>query len=126
LMSDYAGLGVRRPFLAAAMMIFLLSLMGIPPLVGFAGKLYIVEALVNGGSIGLAVLLMLNSVVSGDYYLRVNMEMFMHDPAGDATAIEPRPYLMICVGLLMLGTIVFGIFPHLALDFARQSFLAFG
>jgi NADH-quinone oxidoreductase subunit N len=126
LMSDYAGLGMRRPPLAAAMMIFLLSLMGIPPLVGFAGKLYIVEALINGGSIGLAVLLMLNSVVSGYYYLRVNMEMFMHDPAGDATAIEPRPYLMICVGLLMLGTIVFGIFPHLALDFARQSFLAFG
>src|SRR5262245_529757 len=126
LMSDYAGLGVRRPLLATAMMIFLLSLMGIPPLVGFAGKLYIVEALINGGSVGLAVLLMLNSVVSGYYYLRVNMEMFMHDPVKATTAIEPRPYLMICVGLLMLGTIVFGIFPHLALDFARQSFLMFG
>jgi NADH-quinone oxidoreductase subunit N len=126
LMSDYAGLGRRRPLLAAAMMLFLLSLMGIPPLVGFAAKLYIVEALVDGGSVGLAVLLMLNSVVSGYYYLRVNMEMFMHDPVKDAPAIEPRPYLMICIGLLMLGTIVFGIFPHLALDFARQSFQALG
>jgi NADH-quinone oxidoreductase subunit N len=126
LISDYAGLGRRRPLLAPAMMLFLLSLMGIPPLVGFAAKLYVVEALVDAGSIGLAVLLMMNSVISGYYYLRVNMEMFMHDPVKDAPAIEPRPYLMICVALLMLGTIFFGIFPDLALNFARQSFLAFG
>jgi NADH-quinone oxidoreductase subunit N len=126
LMSDYAGLGMRRPAVAGAMVLFLLSLMGIPPMVGFAGKLYIVEALVNGGCVGLAVLLMLNSVISGYYYLRVIIEMFMHDPVKEAPAIEPRPYLMMCIGLMTLGTIFFGIFPHLALDFARQSFLALG
>lgn len=126
LMSDYSGLGIRRPLLAGAMALFLLSLMGIPPLVGFAGKLYIVEALVNAGSVGLAVLLMLNSVISGYYYLRVIVEMFMHDPVKEALAIEPRPYLMICVGLATFGTIFLGIFPSLALDFARQSFIALG
>jgi NADH-quinone oxidoreductase subunit N len=126
LMSDYAGLSLRRPLLAGAMMLFLLSLMGIPPLVGFAAKLYIVEALINGGCIGLAVLLMLNSVVSGYYYLGVMIQMFMRDPVKEAVPLEPQPYLMLCVGLLMFGTIFFGIFPHLALDFARQSFLAFG
>jgi NADH-quinone oxidoreductase subunit N len=123
-MSDYAGLGLRRPLLAVAMMLFLLSLMGVPPLVGFVAKLYIVEALVKGGSVGLAVLLMVNSVVSGYYYLQVNIQMFMHDPVKEAPALEPSAYLMLCVGLLMLGTVVFGIFPHLALDFARQSFHA--
>ena len=126
LVSDYAGLGMRRPLLAGAMVLFLLSLMGIPPLVGFAGKLYIVEALVNSGCVGLAVLVMLNSVVSGYYYLRVIMEMFMHDPVKAAPALAPRPYLMICVGLATIGTVFFGIFPDLALDFARQSFLALG
>jgi NADH-quinone oxidoreductase subunit N len=126
LVTDYAGLGMRRPLLAGAMVLFLLSLMGIPPLVGFAAKLYIVEALVNSGCVSLAVVLMLNSVISGYYYLRVIMEMFMHDPVKEAAALEPRPYLMICVGLLTFGTIFFGIFPHLALDFARQSFLALG
>jgi len=126
LISDYAGLSVRRPVLATAMMLFLLSLMGIPPLVGFAGKLYIVEALVNSGCIGLAVLVMLNSVISGYYYLRVIMEMFMHDPVKAAPALAPRPYLMICVGLATIGTVFFGIFPDLALDFARQSFQALG
>ena len=126
LMSDYAGLVRRRPLLAAAMLLFLLSLMGVPPLVGFAAKLYIIEALVNGGSVGLAVLLMLTSVVSGYYYLRVIIEMFMRDPVKEPSAIEPQPYLMFCVGLLMLGTILVGIFPHLALEFARQSFLVLG
>jgi NADH-quinone oxidoreductase subunit N len=126
LVSDYAGLGLRRPLLAGAMVLFLLSLMGIPPLVGFAAKLYVVEALVNGGCVGLAVLLMLNSVVSGYYYLRVIMEMFMHEPVKEAPSIEPRPYLMICIALVTFGTIFLGIFPDLALDFARQSFLALG
>ena len=46
----------------------------------------------------------------------------MHEPS---TRPRSSP-LMICIGLLMLGTIFFGIFPHLALDFARQSFLALG
>jgi len=126
LISDYAGLGMRRPLLAGAMVLFLLSLMGIPPLVGFAAKLYIVEALVGSGCIGLAVVLMLNSVVSGYYYLGVMVEMFMHDPVKGAPSLEPRPYLMICVALATVGTIFFGIFPDRALDFARQSFQALG
>jgi NADH-quinone oxidoreductase subunit N len=124
LVSDYAGLGQRRPLLAGAMVLFLLSLTGIPPLVGFAGKLYIIEALVLAGSPGLAVILTLNSVVSAYYYLRLVIEMFMRDPVKDAPQLEPRPYLMVCVGLALVGTIFFGIFPDLALDFARHSFAA--
>jgi NADH-quinone oxidoreductase subunit N len=123
-MADYAGLSARRPLLATAMMLFLFSLMGIPPLAGFAAKLYIVEALVSGGSVGLAVVLMVNSVISGYYYLRVVMDMFMQQPVKEALPIEPRPYLRFCVALLILGTILFGIFPHLGLDFARASFFS--
>jgi NADH-quinone oxidoreductase subunit N len=126
LVSDYAGLGVRRPLLAGAMVLFLLSLMGIPPLVGFAAKLYVVEALINAGCVGLAIVLMLNSVVSGYYYLRVIMEMFMRDPVKEAPSLEPRPYLMTSVGLATIGTVFFGLFPDLALDFARQAFLVVG
>jgi NADH-quinone oxidoreductase subunit N len=126
LVSDYAGLGLRRPLLAGAMVLFLLSLMGIPPLVGFVGKLYIIEALVQGGFPGLAIILMLNSVISGYYYLRLVIEMFMRDPVTEAPVLEPRPYLMVCVGIAVLGTLFFGVFPHLALDFARHSFLAVG
>jgi len=124
LVSDYAGLGLRRPLLAGAMALFLLSLMGIPPLVGFAGKLYIIEALVKAKCAGLAVILMLNSVASGYYYLRLIIEMFMRDPVEEAPVLEPRPYLMVCVGIALIGTVFFGVFPDLALEFARHSFVA--
>jgi NADH-quinone oxidoreductase subunit N len=124
LVSDYSGLGQRRPLLAGAMVLFLLSLTGIPPLVGFAGKLYILEALVQAGYPGLAVIITLNSVVSGYYYLRLVVEMFMRDPVEEAPVLEPRPYLMVCVGIALIGTVFFGVFPDLALEFARHSFLA--
>ena len=98
--------------------------MGIPPLVGFAGKLYIIEALVKSKCAGLAVILMLNSVASGYYYLSLIIEMFMRDPVEEAPVLEPRPYLMVCVGIALIGTVFFGVFPDLALEFARSSFVA--
>lgn len=121
---DFAGLGSRRPLLGGAMVLFLLSLMGIPPLAGFVGKLYIIEALIHGQQIWLSVILILNSVVSGYYYLRVIIEMFMRDPTKDAPEIQPQPYLMLCVFVALVGTVFFGLFPDLALDAARNSFAA--
>ncbi len=124
MLSDFAGLGARRPLLGGAMVLFLLSLMGIPPLAGFVGKLYIIEALVDAQHIWLSVILILNSVVSGYYYLRVIVEMFMRDPTKDASVVEPQPYLMVCVFVALVGTVFFGLFPDLALDAARDSFAA--
>lgn len=124
--ADYAGLGLRRPALAAAMAICLLSLMGMPPLVGFAGKLYLVQAIVGAGYVGLAVLLMLNSVASGFYYLRVIVAMFMREHTGREPARASRPLLAISIALAVVGTVALGVFPHLALDFARAAFLPGG
>lgn len=123
-LEDFAGLGTRRPLLAGAMVLFMLSLMGIPPLAGFVGKLYIIEALIHGSQIVLAVILILNSVVSGYYYLRVVIEMFMRDATRDFPEPEPQPYLMLCVFLALVGTVFFGLFPDIALDAARNSFAA--
>lgn len=125
-LEDFAGLGTRRPLLGGAMVLFLLSLMGIPPLAGFVGKLYILEALIHGGQIWLSVILILNSVVSGYYYLRVIIEMFMRDATKDAPEIQPQPYLMLCVFVALAGTVFFGLFPDVALDAARNSFSALG
>ena len=124
LISDYRGLGVRRPILGAAMVLFLFSLMGIPPLAGFVGKLYIIEALVASQETILAIILILNSVVSGYYYLSLIVEMFMRDPEGEPQEVEPQPYVMICVFVALVGTIFLGIFPDTALDAARDSFAA--
>src|SRR5207248_325487 len=60
----YAGLAERRPLLALAMAAFMLSLAGVPPLVGFAGKFYVFRAAIESGYVGLAVIGVLNSVVS--------------------------------------------------------------
>ena len=124
LLSDFAGLGTRRPLLAGAMVLFLLSLMGIPPLAGFVGKLYIIEALVDANQIWLSVILILNSVVSGYYYLRVIIEMFMRDATREIPEAGPQPYLVLCVLVALVGTVFLGLFPDTALDAARNSFAA--
>ena len=122
--SDYAGLAERRPILAGVMVVFLLSLMGIPPMAGFVGKLYILEALVQVGYIGLAVVMILTSVISGYYYLRVIVEMFMRDPEKEAPDWEAKPYLVGTLLIALTGTLFFGVFPDAGLDLARQAFLS--
>lgn len=121
---DYAGLASRQPLIAAAMVLFMLSLTGIPPLVGFVGKLYLIEAIVQAGYIWLAVIMVLNSAISAYYYLRLIFEMYMRDPSRPETVMEPAPLLIACLLLATVGTIYFGIFPDAPLDFARNSFLA--
>jgi NADH-quinone oxidoreductase subunit N len=76
-LEDYAGLASQKPVLAAMFAIFLLSLAGFPLTAGFLGKLYILRALVTGGFSTLAVILVLSSLVSYFYYLRVIVVMYM-------------------------------------------------
>jgi NADH-quinone oxidoreductase subunit N len=77
---DYAGLSQREPLLAAAMAVFMLSLTGIPPLVGFWGKLFVFRAAVESGQSWLAVVGVINSAVSAFYYLGIVVQMYMRGP----------------------------------------------
>jgi NADH-quinone oxidoreductase subunit N len=76
-LEDYAGLAHQKPVLAALFSVFLLSLAGFPLTAGFLGKLYILNSLVRGGITPLAVVLVLASLVSYFYYLRVIVVMYM-------------------------------------------------
>jgi len=76
---DYAGLARRQPWLAVLMSIFLFALAGIPPTVGFTGKLFLFTEAVRAGFIGLAVIAVINSLVSVYYYLRVIYLMTMKE-----------------------------------------------
>ncbi|MCS7062151.1 MAG: NADH-quinone oxidoreductase subunit N, partial [Anaerolineae bacterium] len=107
----YSGLIRRRPWLAVTMTIAMLSLIGMPPLAGFAGKYFLFEAAVQAGLVWLAVIGALTSVVSAGYYLRVVVVMFMREPdgqvppmsetgAGRATAIATATALTILIGIL--------------------------
>ena len=89
----YAGLGFRRPLLAMAMAAFMLSLAGVPPLVGFAGKFYVFRAAVDNGYVGLAVIGVLNSVVSAYYYIWIIVTMYMREGELDPPSLATRPYL---------------------------------
>ncbi len=73
---DYAGLGYRNPLLAITMSIFMASLAGVPPLAGFLGKWYLFNSVIEANAIVIAVIGVLNSVVSLYYYMRVPMYMF--------------------------------------------------
>jgi NADH-quinone oxidoreductase subunit N len=82
-LEDYAGLASQNPLLAGLFSIFLLSLAGFPLTAGFLGKLYILQALLRLGVPSLAVVLVLASLVSYFYYLRVIVVMYMR-PARSA------------------------------------------
>ncbi|MFM8410210.1 MAG: NADH-quinone oxidoreductase subunit N [Alphaproteobacteria bacterium] len=120
-LDDLRGLADRRPMLAGAMTIFLLSLIGIPPLAGFVGKLYLVEAAVSAGWFWLSIVTVLNSAVAAYYYLSVIIAMWMRDPVSEEPAAESRPYLSAALFVAAVGTVLLGLFPSGTLDFARHA-----
>jgi len=118
---DFAGLGKERPGLSALLTIFLLSLGGFPPTVGFIGKWYIFSAALERHFVWLAVLGMLTSVVSVFFYLRIVVMMYM----SDETAPGHRPALSrtAVAGMLIALAIVFylGVMPGGFLKIAAES-----
>ncbi len=128
--ADYAGLASRRPFLAASMAVFMLSLAGVPPLAGFMGKFYLFSAAVQADLTWLAIVGVLNSVLSAFFYLRVIVVMYMQgardEGRGTREAEEPKPLslswpLVVAVALAALGTLALGLWPSPLLDIARQA-----
>ncbi|MFQ6112428.1 MAG: NADH-quinone oxidoreductase subunit N, partial [Nitrospinota bacterium] len=122
---DYRGLGYKYPGLAFAMGVFMFSLSGIPPTAGFVGKFYIFSAAVNSGFIWLAVIGVLNSVVSVYFYLRVVVYMYMLEPTRELAAPPLSIYTVIALILTVLGTLGLGVFPSLFMELAQRSIIAF-
>jgi len=126
LLDDYGGVGFRHPFLGFAMTVFMLSLAGVPPLVGFAGKYFLFAAAVKAGYVGLVVIAVLNSVVSVYYYIGVIVKMYMNEGQADVPVPTSRPYLFATMLLTVIGTVLLGVFPSSAFEIARQAFLSLG
>jgi len=122
----YKGLGYRSPLVGVAMVIFFISLTGLPPTAGFIGKLYLFAALLDAKWIWLAIVGAINSVISLYYYVRVLRNMFLRDPEGNSEPIVfPAPQLTLLV-LLTIPTILFGLYFTPIVDFANASLLMFG
>ena len=112
-LTTFTGLGYRAPILALTMTIFLLSLMGIPPLAGFFAKAIVVlGALEVGGAMTLlAVVMMLNAAMAAFYYLRVVVYMYMRKPAEDAPSVSIGRFTTVGLVLAAAATILIGLFP---------------
>ena len=124
LITDYSGMASRYPWLAAAMAVFMFSLAGIPPTAGFVGKFYIFGAAINAGYIGLAIIGVLNSVISVYFYLRVTVMMYMRNPEKELGPLDLSPALFAVLVVTALGTLQMGISPGFYLHWIRQSLLA--
>jgi NADH-quinone oxidoreductase subunit N len=119
MLNAYAGLARRRPYLAAGMAIFMLSLTGIPPTAGFMGKFYIFKSAVDAGMYLLAIVGLVMSVVAAFYYLRVVVQMYLQDPSPTAASTPFSPSEALAIALASAGTLYIGLFPSQLFELAR-------
>ena len=123
---DYKGLAKRAPLLAAAMMLFLFSLAGIPPLAGFTSKFVLfsgaifIDGAVSYDWVWLAFIAVINSAISLYYYARVVKAMYIEKPAVDDKLSVPAPF-MVAIALCVVGVIVLGVYPEILLDLCSTA-----
>ena len=118
--ADYAGLAKKHPALAAAMTVFMLSLIGLPPTIGLIGKFYLFRAVIAGGFTGLAIIGVLTSLISAYYYLRVVVVMYMRD--GEPAA-ERETWLSLTTGAMAVVTVVVSLVPQYLFAWASEAVL---
>jgi len=125
-LSDYDGLGYSMPLMGVSLGVFLVSLTGLPPTAGFIGKLYIFLALLDAKMIVLSVIMVLNSVVSLYYYIRVLKHMFLNRPKEKVELVKFPLMESIYAAVLASATIIFGIYFAPVIDWAKNSLSLFG
>ena len=119
-MKDFSGLAFRNPFAAFAMLLFMLSLGGIPPTAGFMGKFWLFGAAIDAHYYGLAVIGVLNSAISLYYYVRIVVFMYLKK---ETSGSEPStsPALAVVLGVAVAATLVLGVYPRLLFEVADLS-----
>jgi NADH-quinone oxidoreductase subunit N len=121
-LGSYSGLGWQNPFIGVVMTIFLLSLAGFPLTGGFIGKVFIIRAAIDRHLVALAVALVLTSLLSYYYYLRVAWYMWFREPDADGRSpVTLTPALKIALVITAVGVIALGVLPGQLLDAAQNS-----
>jgi NADH-quinone oxidoreductase subunit N len=120
MLEDFAGLAGRQPLAAVAMTIFMVSLMGIPPLLGFYAKYYIIVAAIQANMLWLALAVVLASAISAYFYLRVVAVMYFNP----ATEKEFRPFrtslLNAGIALMVIANLALGLFSERVVNLADK------
>ena len=120
---DMAGLMYKSPGAAILMLIFLLSLAGIPPTAGFLGKYFIFLSLLETGHNVLAVVAVLYVAVALYYYFRIVSVMFMREPI-DRELPTISPGIRLALGVTGAMTLIIGIYPNPFIEFSNRTVLA--
>jgi NADH-quinone oxidoreductase subunit N len=116
LVDNFQGLSQRQPKLAFLMLVFLLGLTGMPPFAGFMAKFGVLAALFTAHKIGLAIFVLIFSVIAAYYYLKIIKQMYFEpDAAGSSMAITITPLQNITITFLGILTLLLGIFPFLGI-----------
>ena len=117
---DFAGLSKTSPVLAMMLALFLLSLVGVPPLAGFFGKFFIFAAAMKSGYLYLAIAGVINAVIAAGYYFKVIYTMYLVEPR--KVFLFPKSLsLKVGVAVSAVGTLAIGIFPRFILEFVSHS-----
>ena len=118
-LESFAGLAKKNPLYALAMLIFMFSLAGIPPLAGFIGKFQIFMAAMKADMIWLAVIGALNSALACYYYMRVTIYMYFNEPEYEVEATVGRSaFITSFIGVVMV--LFVGFFPSAFINFVRH------
>jgi NADH-quinone oxidoreductase subunit N len=124
-LKDLNGLFFRQPFAATAMLLFMLSLGGVPPTAGFMGKFWLFSAAIDAHYYWLAVIGVLNSAVSLYYYIRLVVFMWLkNEPTGSEPTTSPALALALVVAVV--ATLIVGIYPQPLFQFAQVSAATLG
>ncbi|MFO0775069.1 MAG: NADH-quinone oxidoreductase subunit N [Nitrospiraceae bacterium] len=121
---DYSGLNRRSPLLAFAMLVFLLSLAGVPPLAGFIGKIYIFVAAIKEGLYALITVGLINIVISLYYYLIVVKKMYINEPV-DPSPLHISGSMKAVLTVTVAATLLLGIYPQPFMDWVVSATLMF-
>jgi NADH-quinone oxidoreductase subunit N len=116
-----AGEGRRTPFPSAVLALCLFSLAGIPATAGFIGKLFVFKAAIEQGLYALAIIAVVNSLVSIGYYLKIVYVLYMREPLEVERPPALAPADRLALGLCAAGILVLGIFPAGVWDLARRA-----
>ncbi|HRI45985.1 MAG TPA: NADH-quinone oxidoreductase subunit N [Ignavibacteriaceae bacterium] len=125
-LDSYDGIGFSMPFLGVSFTIFLVSLTGLPPTAGFIGKLYLFIALVDAKMFVLAIIALLNSVVSLYYYIRILKHMFLAKPSENSPKEELSAVQFIILFSLVIPVLLFGVYFSPIVELAKNSILLLG
>lgn len=123
---DFDGLGYTSPLLAVSFVIFLVSLAGLPPTAGFIGKLYLFIALIDAKMITVAIIALLNTVISLYYYIRVVKHMYLNKPTSNTLTIKPNLGNSILILILLIPVLIFGVYFQPLVNWAKNSLTIIG